>query len=189
MKKIETGLKDCYILEPDVFGDERGYFTEFYSKKRFEDLELQQIFEEAVQGNRSMSRKGTLRGMHYQLGESSQAKLVECLQGAVLDVVVDIRANSPTYKKWVSVELTPENHRQLLVPKGFAHGFLTLKEDTLFQYLVDRFYDPASEDGFAYDDEEIGIEWPFETYGIEEPILSEKDKHRKTLKECGVPFE
>lgn len=189
MKKIETGLKDCYILEPDVFGDSRGYFTEFYSQKRFHDEELDAILGEVVQGNRSMSRKGTLRGMHYQLGESCQAKLVECLQGAVLDVVVDVRKSSPTYKKWVSVELTPENHRQLLVPKGFAHGFLTLKDDTLFQYLVDRLYDPASEDGFAYDDPEIGIVWPLHEYGIEEPILSEKDKNRKTLEECGVPFE
>lgn len=188
MKKIETGLKDCYILEPDLFGDHRGYFTEFYSKKKFQDLELDTIFTGVVQSNRSMSKKATLRGMHYQLGNSCQAKLVECLQGAVLDVVVDIRKTSPTYKKWFAVELTPENHRQLLVPKGFAHGFLTLEDNTLFQYLVDALYDPESEDGFAWDDADIGIEWPFSQYGIEEPILSDKDKSRKTLKENGVPF-
>ncbi len=188
MKKIETCLKDCYILEPDLFGDKRGYFTEFYSQKKLKSLELEGILGTVVQANRSMSKKGTLRGMHYQLGTSSQAKLVECLKGAVLDVVIDLRKNSPTYKKWTSVELTPENHRQLLVPKGFAHGFLTLEDDTLFQYLVDALYDPFNEDGIAWDDPAIGIEWPFEQYGIDEPILSEKDKNRKTLEEAGVPF-
>lgn len=189
MKKVETELKDCYILEPDLFGDDRGYFTEFYNQKRMEEYSLNTIFEGTVQANRSMSRKGTLRGMHYQLGKSCQAKLVECLQGAVLDIVVDIRKNSPTYKKWISVELTAENHRQLLVPKGFAHGFLTLEDNTIFQYLVDNFYDPSMEDGITWNDSDIGIIWPFEKYGINEPILSEKDKNRQTLKEKSVLFE
>ena len=188
MKKIKTQLEDCYLIEPDKYGDERGYFTEFYNARSFEELGLDSIFKGAVQGNRSFSKKGTLRGMHYQLGESAQAKLVECLKGAVLDVVVDLRKSSKTYKKWISVVLAEESEQKLLVPKGFAHGFLTLKDDTLFQYLVDSFYDPKSEDGFAYDDEEIGIIWPLEEYGIEKPILSDKDKNRKKFSQSECDF-
>ena len=189
MKKIETELKDCYILEPDVFEDERGYFTEFYSQRTLDKENFSTLFKGAIQANRSFSKKGTLRGMHYQLGDASQAKIVECLQGAVLDVVVDIRKSSPTYKEWTSVLLTPKNHRQLLVPKGFAHGFLTLEDNTLFQYLVDCYYHPEKEDGFAFDDPEIGITWPFKEYGISEPVLSPKDKMRPTFAESGADFE
>ena len=189
MKKIETELKDCFILEPDVFGDERGYFMEFYSSKKITENNLDNILPNVIQGNRSLSKKGTLRGLHYQLNPMCQTKLVECLDGAVLDVVVDLRKSSPTYKKWIAVELTKENHRQLLVPRGFAHGFLTLKDNTLFQYLVDNPYAPDYEDGFAWDDPEIGVDWSFEKYGIKTPILSEKDSHRTSYQESRADFE
>lgn len=183
MKVIETNLKDCYIIEPDVFKDDRGYFSEYYSDKKFIDSNIQNVFEGVVQANRSKSRKGTLRGMHFQKGEFAQAKLVECLSGAVLDVAVDMRKDSPSFGKWTSVELTADNHRQLLVPRGFAHGFLTLEDNTVFQYLVDNLYNPESEGGFSYNDEEIGIDWEFEKYGIDEVILSEKDKNRESFSE------
>lgn len=183
MKKIETELKDCYIIEPDRFGDNRGYFTQFYVKKQFEENELNNIFGEVVQTNRSKSAKGIVRGMHFQKNPKSQAKIVECLNGKVLDVVVDLRSDSPTFKKWTSVLLTPENGRQLLVPRGFAHGFLSLEDDTLFQYLVDNDYAPELEDGIAWNDKELQIDWQFEKYKIENPILSDKDNNRVSLTE------
>ena len=183
MKKINTDLKDCYIIEPDVFEDERGYFSEYYSTLKFENDELDSIFNGVVQANRSKSCKGTLRGMHFQKGEHAQAKLVECVKGAVLDVVVDMRRDSYSFGKWISVELTALNHRQLLVPKGFAHGFLTLEDDTVFQYLVDSLYNPDSEGGFAYNDKEVNIDWQFDKYGIDEVILSDKDKSRGSFLE------
>lgn len=189
MKKIETDLKDCYILEPDIFGDERGYFMEFYSSSKIEENNLSHILPNVIQGNRSLSKKGTLRGLHFQMNPKCQTKLVECLDGAVLDVVVDLRKSSPSYKKWIAVELTKENHRQLLVPRGFAHGFLTLKDNTLFQYLVDQPYAPELEDGFAWNDPDIGIEWNLEKYGINEPILSQKDINRNSYKESKADFE
>ncbi len=188
MQKIATKLQDCYILEPTVYGDDRGYFTEFYSKKTMEALGLGNIIGEVVQGNRSLSRKGTLRGLHYQKGKTAQAKLVECLQGSVLDVVVDLRKSSPSYQQWISVELTGENQRKLLVPKGFAHGFLTLEDNTLFQYLVDYPYSKETEGGFLWKDEEIGVDWQLERYGIDQPLLSAKDEQRKPLKETDVEF-
>ena len=138
MKIIETKLKDCYIIEPNVYNDERGYFMEFYSDKNMD--KARSVLPKVVQGNRSFSKKGTLRGLHYQKGETSQAKLVECLEGSVLDVAVDLRKDSPSYKKWIAVELTPENGRMLYVPRGFAHGFVSLKENTKFQYFVDNHY-------------------------------------------------
>ena len=186
MKIIETKLKDCYIIEPDVFNDERGYFMEFYSDKKMD--KARSVLPKVVQGNRSFSKKGTLRGLHYQKGETSQAKLVECLEGAVLDIAVDLRKDSPTYKEWVSVELTATNHRQLLIPKGFAHGFLTLEDNTLFQYLVDYPYSPSTEGGILWCDDEINVDWQFEKYNIKEPVLSEKDKVRKPLRETEVDF-
>ncbi len=188
MKKIETNLQDCYIIEPNVFEDDRGYFMEFYSKEKMEEEHLEEFFQNAIQGNRSLSKKGTLRGLHFQKKETSQAKLVECLSGKVLDVVVDLRKDSPTYKKWTSVVLSSKNHLQLFIPKGFAHGFLTLEEDTLFQYLVDYPYAPNMEDGILWCDEELGIDWKLEEYGIEEPILSEKDKNRLPLSQKEIDF-
>ena len=186
MKKIETKLKDCYIIEPDKFGDERGYYSPFFieEKNAKEGLTMKTI----AQGARSKSRKGTVRGLHFQEDPLCQAKLVECLTGGVLDVVVDLRKDSPSYKKWISVELTPENGRQLYVPRGFAHGFVSLKDNTLFQYLVDNDYKPSHENGISWDDPEIGIDWQFEKYGVEKPILNDNDQVRKGISEVNPNF-
>lgn len=186
MEKIETELLDCYILEPKRFGDERGYF-ESITKEQLEELGFHGIH----QVSNSKSGKGIIRGLHFQKDPYCQAKVVRCHQGAVLDVVVDLRVDSPSYKKWISVELTPENGRLLYVPRGFAHGFVSLKEDTLFEYYVDNQYAPRMEDGILWNDPEIGINWDeiFEKYEIEEPILSEKDKVREPLSECKTVFK
>lgn len=179
MKKIETELKDCYILEPDKFGDNRGYYSPFFIEKTYieENIEMKGV----VQAARSLSGKGILRGLHFQKDPLCQSKLIECLRGAVLDVVVDIRKDSPTYSKWISVLLTPENGRQLFIPRGFAHGFLSLEEDTLFQYLVDNDYSPSHEDGILWNDPKIGIDWQLDKFNIENPVLSEKDTVRLPL--------
>lgn len=186
MKKIETELKDCYIIEPDKFGDARGYYSPFFIEENNikEGLTIKTI----AQGARSLSGKGIVRGLHFQEDPLCQAKLVECITGGVLDVVVDLRKDSPTYKKWTSVHLTPENGRQLYVPRGFAHGFASLEDNTLFQYLVDSDYAPSHENGFAWNDPEINIDWQFDKYGITEPLLSEKDKARQTLSEINPNF-
>ena len=186
MEKIETELLDCYILEPKRFGDERGYF-ESITKEQLEELGFHGIH----QVSNSKSGKGIIRGLHFQKDPYCQAKVVRCHQGAVLDVVVDLRVDSPSYRKWISVELTPENGRLLYVPRGFAHGFVSLKEDTLFEYYVDNQYAPRMEDGILWNDPEIGINWDeiFEKYEIEEPILSEKDKVREPLSECKTVFK
>lgn len=179
MKKIETNLKDCYILEPNRFGDDRGYFSPFFIA---EDLKKEGIkFGEVVQCNRSLSGKGIVRGLHFQKNPKCQSKIVECLQGKVLDVVVDIRNGSPTYGQYTSVLLTPENGRQLYVPKGFAHGFVSLEDNTLFQYLVDNDYAPETEAGILWNDPELNIDWQFDKFGIEEPLLSDKDQKHLTL--------
>ncbi len=186
MEKIETELKDCYILEPKRFGDERGYF-ESITKEQLEELGFHGIH----QVSNSKSGKGIIRGLHFQKNPYCQAKVVRCHQGAVLDVVVDLRVDSPSYKNWISVELTPENGRLLYVPCGFAHGFVSLKEDTLFEYYVDNQYAPRMEDGILWNDPEIGINWDeiLKKYDIEQPILSEKDKVRETLAECQTVFK
>jgi len=181
MKIIETDLLDVYIIEPQVYGDSRGWFMETWSQKKLDEAGLHFRF---VQDNQSYSAsKGTLRGLHFQKGDAAQAKLVRCLRGAVLDVAVDLRKGSPTYKKWVAVELSEENKRQLLIPRGFAHGFLTLTDDVEFAYKVDNFYAPEAEGSIIWNDPEIGIQW-----GIEDPILSEKDKKAPRLCECDVDF-
>lgn len=186
MEKMETELKDCYILEPKRFGDERGYF-ESITKEQLEELGFHGIH----QVSNSKSGKGIIRGLHFQKDPYCQAKVVRCHQGAVLDVVVDLRVDSPSYKKWISVELTPENGRLLYVPRGFAHGFVSLKEDTLFEYYVDNQYAPRMEDGILWNDPEIGINWDeiLKKYDIEQPILSEKDKVREALAECQTVFK
>ena len=169
MNVIKTDVLDVYIIEPKVFGDKRGYFFESWSKKKMEDAGL---FYDFVQDNESYSTvKGTIRGLHFQNGEHSQAKLVRCVKGAVLDVAVDLRKGSPTYKKWVAVELSAENKRQLLIPRGFAHGFVTLTDEVEFLYKADNFYNFESEGSIRWNDPEIGVEW-----GIENPIVSEKDE-------------
>lgn len=181
MKKIETELKDCYIIEPDKFGDDRGYYSPFFAEKN--NIPEGITMKGVVQGARSLSGKGIVRGLHFQKDPLAQSKLVECISGGVLDVVVDCRKDSPTYLKWTSVHLTPENGRQLFIPRGFAHGFVSLKDNTLFQYLVDNDYSPIHEDGLLWNDPNIGIDWQFEKFGIKEPLLSEKDKIRKPLNE------
>ena len=176
MKLIETKLKDCYILEPDRFGDNRGWFSESYNKKVFEDLGLNYDF---VQDNESFSaKKGVLGGLHFQNEPYTQAKIVRCTRGAVYDVAVDIRHDSPTYGMWVGVELSEENGRQLLIPRGFLHGFQTLTDNVKFAYKCDNYYNKESDGGVMYNDPDIGVVWP-----IEDPILSEKDKHHPKLKE------
>ena len=185
METIKTDLLDCYILEPKRFGDERGYF-ESITEEELRNLGFNKIY----QVSNSLSGKGIVRGLHFQKNPYCQAKVVRCHRGAVLDVVVDIRKDSKTYGKWISVELTPENGRLLYVPRGFAHGFVSLTDDTLFEYYVDNKYMPRLEDGILWNDHDIGINWKeiFKKYKIEEPILSDKDKERKTLKECVSEF-
>lgn len=179
MKKIETELGGCYILEPTRFGDARGYFSAPYIDAEYRELGFQSL----KQVSRSKSAKGVLRGMHFQKGDYAQAKVVEAVNGAVLDVVVDLRKDSPSYGKWTSVLLTPENGRQLYVPRGFAHGFISLEDDTVFQYFVDNTYMPDQEGGIAWDDSTVGIDWKsiFNEYGIESPELSEKDSNRMSF--------
>lgn len=189
MKLIQTELEDCYIIEPDRFGDDRGYFSPFFIQ---ENLNKEGIdFEKVIQANRSKSSKGVVRGLHYQKDPKCQAKIVEVIQGKAIDVVVDIREDSKTYGKYTTVLLTPENNRQLFVPRGFAHGFVSLEDDTIFQYLIDNDYAPDMEGGILWNDKDLNIDWNsiFEEYGIENPLLSEKDKIRKPLKDTDIHFK
>ena len=168
MNVIETALEGVRILEPQVFGDARGWFMESWSKKKMEDAGITVDF---VQDNHSFSaQKGTLRGLHYQLNPMAQAKLLRVSRGAIFDVAVDIRRGSPTYAKWVGVELTAENARQLFIPRGFAHGFITLTDDVEVQYKADNFYAPTCDGNIRWDDPEIGVAWP-----LAPVVLSEKD--------------
>ena len=181
MKVVATEIEDLFIIEPQVFGDSRGWFMESWSQKKMEEAGL---FYNFVQDNHSFSAvKGTLRGLHFQKGSSSQAKLVRCVRGAVLDVAVDLRKNSKTYKKWVGCILSEENKKQFLIPRGFAHGFLTLTDNVEFVYKADNYYDPQADRNIIWNDEEINIDW-----GIENPILSEKDKKAPKLSESDVDF-
>ena len=168
MNVIETKLAGVLILEPKVFGDARGWFMESWSKKKMEDAG---IFVDFVQDNHSFSaEKGTLRGLHYQLNPMAQAKLLRASRGTIFDVAVDIRRGSPTYAKWVGIELSAENHRQLFIPRGFAHGFITLTNDVEVLYKADNLYAPEYDGNIRWDDPEIGIKWP-----IAPVVLSEKD--------------
>lgn len=170
MKFIDTKLVGVKVIEPKVFGDHRGWFMESYNQELFIKNGITESF---VQDNHSFSaNQGTLRGLHYQMEPKAQTKLVRCTKGSIYDVAVDIRVGSPTYGQWYGIELSAENKKQLLVPKGFAHGFITLTEDTEVQYKVDQLYSPEYDRGIAYNDTTINIEWPFEGT----PILSEKDK-------------
>lgn len=189
IKKIETGLQDCYILEPDRFGDDRGYFSPYFIQKDLEKLGIK--FEGVVQANRSKSTKGVVRGLHFQKDPKCQAKIVEVIQGSAIDVVVDIREGSPTYGKSTSVLLTPENNRQLFVPRGYAHGFVSLEDNTIFQYLIDNDYAPDMEGGIYWNDPDLEIDWAgmFKEYGIEEPLTSEKDSNHLTLKKSPSYFK
>ena len=175
MRVIETDIEGVVIIEPEVFGDSRGYFMESFSQRAF-DREVAPV--RFVQDNRSYSRYGVVRGLHYQREPYSQSKLVSCVVGRVLDVAVDIREGSPTYGKYVAVELSAENRRQLFIPKGFAHGFAVLSEEALFEYKCDEFYHPEAECGIAWDDPTIGIDWRLPKEDI---ILSPKDANYKRL--------
>ena len=169
------------IIEPAVFGDKRGFFMESWSKRAFAEAGLDYDF---VQDNHSASTvKGTLRGIHFQRGDKAQAKLVRCTKGAVLDVAVDLRPASLTYKQWVSVELSEDNKRQLLIPRGFGHGFLTLTDEVEFMYKADNFYAPEADGGIRWNDPELAVDW-----GIEEPILSDKDSKSPWLKDAVTGF-
>lgn len=177
MKLIKTDIEDVVIVEPEVYGDSRGYFFESFSERKF--AELTGLDVRFVQDNESFSHKGTLRGLHFQREPYAQAKLVRVVRGRVLDVAVDIRPESPTFGRYVAAELSGDNHRQMFIPKGFAHGYIALEDDTVFQYKCDEYYHPEVEDGIAWDDPQIGIVWPLPS---EELILSEKDEHRTLLK-------
>lgn len=183
MKAIETEIPGVVILEPEVFGDARGYFMERFSQRRFDELVGPMRF---VQDNESKSRYGVVRGLHFQRGEHVQAKLVSVVRGRVLDVAVDIRRGSPTFGRHVAAELSGENHRQLFIPRGFAHGFAVLSDEAVFQYKCDNYYAPASEDGIAWDDPALGIDWRLPADAV---VLSEKDRRRPTLAEAGKLFE
>lgn len=176
MKVIPTEIKDLVIIEPHVIKDDRGYFFESYNSKSFSAKYKKVNF---VQDNEAKSSYGVLRGLHYQVGEYSQAKLVRIIEGRVLDVAVDIRKGSPTYGKWFSVELSAENKRQLFVPRGFAHGYVVLSSTAIFSYKCDNFYYNEHEAGLAFDDRTIDIDWKIPNSKL---ILSEKDKSHPSFK-------
>jgi len=177
MKVVKTELKDCLILEPKIFKDNRGYFLESYNRKTFN--QLTGIDVTFIQDNESFSTRGVLRGLHYQTGQYAQAKLVRVIKGAVLDVAVDIRPNSPTYKKHVTVELTEENKKQLFIPRGFAHGFIVLSDAAIFSYKCDNYYNKDAEGGIIYDDNQLNIDWGLSSNQL---IVSKKDLILPTFK-------
>ena len=176
----ETNIKNVYIIEPKLFGDNRGYFMETYNEDEFRKNGLNYNF---VQDNQSKSKKGVLRGLHFQK-KYPQAKLVRVLEGEVYDVAVDLRKDSPTYGKWVGVLLSSDNNKMLMIPRGFAHGFVVLSETAVFAYKCDEFYHPEDEGGIIWNDPEIGIEWPYDG----KLILSEKDKKHPLLRDCKIKF-
>jgi dTDP-4-dehydrorhamnose 3,5-epimerase len=181
MHCVDTELNGVKIIEPDVFADQRGWFFESYSAWKMDQLGISVIF---VQDNHSYSeRKGVIRGLHFQNEPMAQSKLVRCTHGSVMDCAVDIRIGSPDYRKWVSVELSSTNKKMLFIPKGFAHGFLTLEDDSEIQYKVDNFYSKEHDRSIRFDDPEIGIDW-----GVSEPLLSDKDAAAPLLSESDCNF-
>ena len=182
MNVIDTEIEDVKIIEPRVFKDDRGYFFESFSVKEFQEKVCNTIF---VQDNESCSSYGVLRGLHFQKAPHAQSKLVRVIQGKVLDVAVDIRKGSPTYGKYVSVELSAENKRQMFIPRGFAHGFVVLSEEAVFQYKCDNYYAPQSDGGIAWDDKELNIDWQIPVSDI---VLSGKDTKHPALKD-GYSFD
>jgi dTDP-4-dehydrorhamnose 3,5-epimerase len=181
MTFTETKLKGCFIIQPKIISDERGYFMESFNEKSFEENTGQKVH--FVQDNQSYSTKGVLRGMHYQCGAHAQAKLVRVLHGKVLDVAVDLRENSPTFGQYEAVELSAENQTQFFIPRGFAHGFLVLSETATFFYKCDNFYNKESEGGLMYNDKTVNIDWNFEG----NLIISEKDLIQPNLQNCKLP--
>lgn len=181
MKVTPTKIKDVLIIEPDIFQDNRGWFFESYNKEKLKEFGIDRDF---IQDNHSFSSKnGTLRGLHLQNNPYAQSKLVRCTKGAVLDVAVDLRKDSPTFKQWVSIELSEENKKQLFIPRGFAHGFITTTDNVEFEYKVDNYYNKESEGGIRFDDKELGINW-----GNDNPILIEKDANAPLLKDSNINF-
>jgi dTDP-4-dehydrorhamnose 3,5-epimerase len=183
MNVIKTDIEGVVIIEPRIFADERGYFYESFSQREFEEKVCKTTF---VQDNQSKSSYGVLRGLHFQKPPYCQSKLVRCIKGKVLDVAVDIRKGSPTFGKYVAVELSEENHRQFFVPRGFAHGFAVLSDEAVFQYKCDNFYNKESEGSVAWNDESLGIDWKID---IDKVLLSEKDKQSKPVAEADFLFD
>ena len=180
MEVIKTAIEGLVIIEPKVFGDARGYFFESFSQREFEEKVRKINF---VQDNESMSSYGVMRGLHFQTPPFTQSKLVRCVKGKVLDVAVDIRKGSPTYLQWAAVELSGENKRQLLIPRGFAHGFATLTDNVEFLYKADNWYAPASEGSILWSDPEIGVKW-----NVKDPIIAEKDANAPLFRDCDIDF-
>ncbi len=178
MKVIETHLEGCFIIEPTVFGDSRGNFFESFNQQNFN--QLTGLTTSFVQDNQSISQRGVLRGLHFQKGVHSQAKLVRVIKGKVLDVAVDIRPKSSTFGQAFSIELSGENNKQLFIPRGFAHGFSVLENNTIFAYKCDNYYNKQSESGIIFNDPSLNIDWKLNK---DEIILSDKDKELKSLKE------
>ena len=183
MEVIKTDIEGVVIIEPRIFKDERGYFYESFSQREFEEKVCRTTF---VQDNQSKSSYGVLRGLHFQKPPYCQSKLVRCIKGAVLDVAVDIRKGSPTFGKYVAVELTEDNHRQFFVPRGFAHGFAVLSEEAVFQYKCDNFYNKESEGSVAWNDPELAIDWRIP---LDKVLLSEKDRQSKCIKDAEYLFD
>ncbi len=183
MKITLTDIPDVLILEPEVFGDHRGYFLESYNKNKLPEIISNINF---VQDNESKSQKGVLRGLHFQIPPFCQSKLVRVIQGDVLDIAVDIRKGSPTFGKHVAVSLTSENKKQLFVPRGFAHGFVVLSDTAIFSYKCDNYYSPKHNRGVNFSDPELGIDWKI---NIQDAILSEKDNELPSLKNCSDLFD
>ncbi|CAM1373829.1 dTDP-4-dehydrorhamnose 3,5-epimerase [Tenacibaculum xiamenense] len=183
MEVIKTEIPDVVIIQPKIFGDHRGYFFESFNLKTFNEKVIKTDF---VQDNESKSSRGVLRGLHFQKPPYAQAKLVRCIKGCVLDVAVDIRVGSPTYGKYVAIELSEENKQQLFVPRGFAHGYSVLSEEAIFAYKVDNWYAPEYDSGIRWDDTDLGIDWKLE---MEEVKLSEKDSNLLGLKDLESPFK
>lgn len=181
MKKVETTLPGVYIIEPDVFYDYRGYFTQSYAINTYEAIGINNTF---VQDNHAKTlKKGTIRAIHFQNDPHAQAKLVRCTKGRILDVAVDLRKDSPTYLKWEIVELSEDNFKQIYIPRGFGHGYLTLEDNCEVQYKCDDIYDKPTERVLRWDDPTVGIDW-----GIADPIVSEKDMEAPYLAECDINF-
>ncbi len=183
MQVIPTDIQGVFIIEPRVFGDARGYFFESFNARDF--ARETGIEVDFVQDNESFSRYGVLRGLHFQMPPYAQAKLVRVVQGAVLDVAVDLRSGSPTYGRHVAAELTAENHRQFFMPKGIAHGFSVLSPEVIFQYKCDEYYHPESEGALAWDDPDLAIDWKLPADKV---LLSEKDKHHPAFRSFSTPF-
>lgn len=181
MKVRKTDIQDLLVIEPEIYGDSRGYFFESFSKKKFEAATGVQA--DFVQDNESKSAYGVIRGLHFQKDPHAQAKLIRVVRGKVLDVAVDLRPDSPTYGRYHAEELSEDNHLQMFIPKGFAHGFSVLSDEAVLQYKCDGYYNPESEGGIAWNDPDLNIDWGIPA---EKVILSAKDKDRQTLKEYGL---